>query len=82
MHTALLNRSSCVLAAICALSACSGPGTDESGASAAARADGWEVDFLDEFDTFDPANWQDQSIWVNDETHCYLPDARRKWATR
>ena len=21
---------------------------------------GWQVDFLDEFDTFNPANWQDQ----------------------
>lgn len=35
---------------------------------------GWEVDFLDEFDTFDPNNWQDQRIWVNNETHCYVPD--------
>jgi hypothetical protein len=24
----------------------------------------WEVDFLDEFDTFNPDNWQDQRIWV------------------
>ncbi|NNF39677.1 MAG: glycoside hydrolase family 16 protein, partial [Gemmatimonadetes bacterium] len=34
---------------------------------------GWEVVFLDDFDDFDPENWQDQSIWVNDETHCYVP---------
>lgn len=34
----------------------------------------WKVDFLDEFDTFNPDNWQDQRIWVNNETHCYVPD--------
>jgi len=34
----------------------------------------WKVDFLDNFDTFNPSNWQDQSIWVNNETHCYVPD--------
>lgn len=34
----------------------------------------WEVDFLDNFETFNPDNWQDQRIWVNNETHCYVPD--------
>jgi len=34
----------------------------------------WEVDFIDEFDSFNPENWQDQRIWVNDEKHCYVPD--------
>ena len=34
----------------------------------------WEVDFFDDFDTFDNNNWQDQRIWVNDETHCYVPN--------
>jgi len=34
----------------------------------------WEIDFLDNFDTFNPDNWQDQRIWVNNETHCYVPD--------
>jgi hypothetical protein len=37
-------------------------------------SDVWEIDFLDDFDTFDPDNWQDQRIWVNNETHCYVPD--------
>jgi hypothetical protein len=36
--------------------------------------DVWVVDFLDEFETFNPENWQDQRIWVNNETHCYVPD--------
>lgn len=34
----------------------------------------WKIDFLDNFDTFNPDNWQDQRIWVNNETHCYVPD--------
>jgi len=34
----------------------------------------WEVDFFDDFKTFDPANWQDQRIWVNNENQCYVPD--------
>lgn len=34
----------------------------------------WEIDFVDNFNTFNPENWQDQRIWVNNETHCYVPD--------
>lgn len=34
----------------------------------------WEVDFLDEFETFNTDNWQDQLLWVNDEQQCYVPD--------
>jgi beta-glucanase (GH16 family) len=34
----------------------------------------WEVDFFDDFKKFNTNNWQDQRIWVNDETHCYVPD--------
>ena len=34
----------------------------------------WEVDFLDDFDTYNPDNWQDQRIWVNNEKQCYVPD--------
>ena len=36
----------------------------------------WQTDFLDDFDTFDTNNWQDQRIWVNNETHCYVPDGQ------
>jgi beta-glucanase (GH16 family) len=35
---------------------------------------GWQVDFLDEFDSFNSENWQDQMIWVNNEDQCYVPD--------
>ena len=40
----------------------------------------WQVDFLDNFDTFDSDNWQDQRIWVNNEKQCYVPD--NKFVTR
>ena len=35
---------------------------------------GWQVDFFDDFDRFDAANWQDQMLWVNNEDQCYVPD--------
>lgn len=38
------------------------------------QAPGWKVSFLDDFDTFDDANWQDQLLWVNDEDQCYVRD--------
>jgi hypothetical protein len=38
--------------------------------------DGWEVDFFDDFETFNADNWQDQMIWVNNEHHCYVPDGQ------
>ena len=34
----------------------------------------WEVDFRDDFDTFNLENWQDQRIWVNNEKQCYVPN--------
>jgi beta-glucanase (GH16 family) len=34
----------------------------------------WKIDFLDDFERFNPDNWQDQRIWVNNETHCYVPN--------
>ena len=42
--------------------------------SVSLSSDIWEVDFLDDFDTFDSNNWQDQRIWVNNEKQCYVPD--------
>lgn len=35
---------------------------------------GWQLNFLDEFDTFNEDNWQDQMLWVNNEDQCYLPN--------
>ena len=58
-------------------------GSQETTATIPARAiqtlvydlpSGWQTDFFDEFVTFNSDNWQDQMIWVNNETHCYVPD--------
>ena len=51
------------------LSGCSQPAQEETAATG-----GWHVDFLDNFDSFNPENWQDQMIWVNSEDQCYVPD--------
>ena len=49
--------------------------TEKKKDSAATEAtDGWKVDFFDDFDSFNPENWQDQRIWVNNEKQCYVPD--------
>ncbi|MEP4076347.1 glycoside hydrolase family 16 protein [Haloferula sp.] len=40
----------------------------------------WQTDFFDDFDTFNPENWQDQMLWVNNEIQCYVPD--NKFGTR
>ena len=50
---------------------CAGPA---SMAGEAAGSGGWQVDFIDDFDHFDPGNWQDQLLWVNDEDQCYVRD--------
>ena len=34
----------------------------------------WRIDFFDDFNFFNENNWQDQRIWVNNETHCYVPN--------
>lgn len=41
-----------------------------------ASSDAWEVDFFDDFEEFNPENWQDQRIWVNNEQQCYVPDGQ------
>lgn len=50
--------------------------TEKSEEQTAETEKKWEIDFLDEFETFNPDNWQDQRIWVNNETHCYVPDGK------
>ena len=34
----------------------------------------WQVDFEDGFEVFNPDNWQDQILWVNNEDQCYVRD--------
>ncbi|MEM9544731.1 MAG: glycoside hydrolase family 16 protein [Bacteroidota bacterium] len=38
------------------------------------KTSNWQVDFFDDFDTFNKDNWQDQMIWVNNEDQCYVPE--------
>ena len=57
------------LAAGCAASKVQPPST-----TPAPRPPTWEVDFFDDFDTFDPSHWQDQILWVNHEDQCYVRD--------
>ncbi|MDX1460050.1 MAG: glycoside hydrolase family 16 protein [Xanthomonadales bacterium] len=48
------------------LFACSGTGAEKP---VAAR---WQVNFFDDFDTFNTDHWQDQILWVNNEDQCYV----------
>jgi len=48
-------------------------GVTTTDAPVTAAAGRWETDFLDDFDRFEPGNWQDQQLWVNDEHQCYVP---------
>jgi len=56
------------------LSACSPTLTNEGKASEQDVASGWQIDFFDDFDSFNTDNWQDQILWVNNEDHCYVRD--------
>ena len=47
---------------------------DEDIASKQLVASGWQIDFFDDFDSFNTDNWQDQMLWVNHEDQCYVPD--------
>ena len=63
-----LNRTaviSLIVTALLSVAACSDKGK-QTGA--------WEVDFFDDFDTFNDENWQDQILWVNNEDQCYVRD--------
>ncbi len=56
------------------LSACADATVDQATASSDSQGSGWQVDFFDDFETFNPDNWQDQILWVNNEDQCYLRD--------
>lgn len=51
-------------------------GSSTAGQDASNSPDVWVIDFFDDFDTFNPENWQDQRIWVNNEEQCYVPDGQ------
>jgi len=64
--------------AVALLAGCSStqPAAKSDGAKAKMNGSAWKVDFFDDFNTFDAANWQDQRLWVNNEKQCYVPDGQ------
>ena len=56
------------------LSACSQALANEDKANKHDVASDWQIDFFDDFDSFNTENWQDQILWVNNEDHCYVRD--------
>jgi len=47
-----------------------------TGVQAAEESAGWEVDFFDNFDSFNHEHWQDQLLWVNEEDQCYVREGQ------
>jgi len=69
-----MNRR-CYLVVLCGLlSSCADVTGSRAGAEDDSSGGGWRVDFFDDFYDFNPENWQDQPIWVNNEDHCYVRD--------
>jgi beta-glucanase (GH16 family) len=56
------------------LSSCSHFASSEGKDSKQHDSSAWQIDFFDDFDRFDPENWQDQILWVNNEDQCYVRD--------
>ena len=56
-----------ILAAL--LTACSQTGLNDGDTTSH-----WQIDFFDDFDSFNQSNWQDQILWVNNEDQCYVRD--------
>jgi hypothetical protein len=50
------------------------PHADAGENSTADKTPRWQVDFQDDFESFNADNWQDQILWVNNEDQCYVPD--------
>jgi beta-glucanase (GH16 family) len=63
-----------VLVLALGLSSCSVDSEQEQSSLATGSSKAWNIDFFDDFNSFDENNWQDQMIWVNDEKQCYVPD--------
>ena len=45
-----------------------------------AKAEEWQLNFFDDFDTFNPEKLAGQLLWVNNEDQCYVRDG--KFGTR
>ncbi len=74
-RSALLEAgASAGLGGVLALLLCMAAFADDTDTAVDAAARAWETDFFDDFEFFDPRNWQDQLVWVNDEDQCYVAD--------
>lgn len=62
------------IASVSILASCSAGIADNKVHNQPTETGGWHVSFFDDFDTFNPDNWQDQMIWVNNEEQCYVPN--------
>ena len=67
-------RFALTIIAVMLLTACSNRSLDHIAPDAISSKQVWAVDFFDDFDRFDPNNWQDQILWVNNEDQCYVRD--------
>jgi beta-glucanase (GH16 family) len=70
-----MKNTSSIIALAIVVSACSPNASEEPVKEEQANElNGWQLDFLDEFDSFNTENWQDQMLWVNSEDQCYIPN--------
>ena len=69
-----MNRTSLSVAALIILTGCGPAEAPTAPSTSEASEAGWVVDFFDDFDRFEPENWQDQILWVNNEDQCYVRD--------
>ena len=69
-----VHRHALLIAAQAALCAALQANSSTAAADGDTAAPVWVVDFFDDFEQYDSANWQDQILWVNDEDQCYLRD--------
>ncbi|MFT7259553.1 MAG: hypothetical protein ACI9MS_001415, partial [Glaciecola sp.] len=67
-----MKNTSSIIALAVLVSACSPDAQEELVKKEQAHREpiGWQVDFVDEFDSFITENWQDQMLWVNSEDQC------------
>ena len=70
----ILKKFALITAALVSTSAHAAPNTGS--AVQTSEFPQWKIDFFDDFDSFNPQNWQDQLLWVNAEDQCYVRDGQ------
>ena len=66
-------RQILIISLVVLLAGCAQPRMTDHQATATQESE-WKLEFFDDFDSFNPDNWQDQMLWVNNEDQCYVPD--------